>query len=72
MMRFFMISTIALFAAPALAQVDIARCATVTVASAETKDLPALIGGAGCFGKAAVFASTSQASRLARTELEIG
>ena len=57
-----------LLATSALAQVDTDRCATVTVSSATAKDLPTLIGDAECYGKAAVSASTSQATRLAKAK----
>lgn len=61
-----------LFAALALSSCTPAyaqdKCATVTVSSAQAKDLPALIGDAECYGKAAVSASNSQVLRLKKAK----
>ena len=55
-------------AAPAVAQQDATKCATITVSRATLADLSALIEDAECFGKAAASASTSQVLRLAKAK----
>lgn len=56
------------FGGVALAQQDTSRCATVTVSTADSDDIPALLADAECFARAMISAANSQALRLRKAK----